>query len=153
MAAAMFRKAINEAGLPIEVESAGLAAVDGSGASQNAVQVLARRGLDLSVHKARRVEAAMMERADLILTMTRDQKRLVLESWPQTAGKVFTLAEYGSAAEGGDEPAFALDIADPFGGDLSEYEACADQIERAVASVVDRLRSQTDAASSGGGGS
>ena len=34
----------------------------------------------------------------------------------------------------------ALDIADPFGGDLETYRACADELEAALRKVVDKLR-------------
>lgn len=97
------------------VESAGLAAWPGAPASEQAIQVLAEEGIDLREHRAQQVTREMIEDADLILTMTWDQREAVLQLVPQAQGKVFTLKEM--------DPGPALK------GVLSQWEELGRQLE------------------------
>ncbi|MBE3576615.1 MAG: low molecular weight protein arginine phosphatase [Limnochordales bacterium] len=100
MAEVYLRHLLQERGVTgVEVTSAGLAAFEGAPATPQAVQVMKEEGLDLASHRAHRLAAADVMRADLILTMTSDQKRALLGQYPQASGRVFALLEY---AEGKD---------------------------------------------------
>lgn len=210
MAEKLFRRLAEEAGLAVDVRSAGLAAAEGAPASAHARTVLKERGLD-DAHRAQQVSAALVEWADVVLTMTRAHKEQVCLRFPAHAQKVYTLKEFAE-----DSPEMrqrqaeldrayaelelkrstflrrhreelealerrqqelrealrdvedrlvalrqaleeetraerariaeleaalpALDIADPFGGDLETYRACADELETALRKVVDKLR-------------
>ncbi len=73
--------------------------------------------------------------ADLIVTMTVDQKRL-LADFPEARGKeVWTLREI--AGETGD-------IADPAGRDSDFYRACRDDILRCLQKAFERLAPAVD---------
>lgn len=89
MAEAILR---NEGGF--EVRSAGVAADNGSKASPQAVQVVAKRGIDLTTHRSSLLSSEHVSWADIILTMTRRHKDAVLEQFPQAAEKVHTLKEF-----------------------------------------------------------
>jgi len=78
----------------IEVISAGTAALEGSPASPQAVEVMKKKGIELLEHRAKRVTPELIEKADLILTMTQGHKRQILAAAPWAWGKVFTLKEY-----------------------------------------------------------
>ena len=79
---------------------------------------------DLKRHRDRLVAA------DLIITMTAEQKRM-LADFPEASGKdVMTLAE--AAGEAGD-------IEDPARQDEEFYRACRDQIQRCLEKAIDRL--------------
>jgi protein-tyrosine-phosphatase len=68
--------------------------------------------------------------ADLIVTMTAEQKRM-LANFPEAQGKdVVTLPE--AAGEVGD-------VEDPAGRDEDFYRACRDQIRRCLEKAIDRL--------------
>jgi len=100
MAQVLMRRLVQERGMSgVEVSSAGLAAFEGAPATPLAVQVMKDEGLDLAGHRAHRLAATDVARADLILTMTADQKRALLGQYPQAHGRVFVLLEY---AEGKD---------------------------------------------------
>lgn len=101
------------------IESAGVAAVDGEPAADNAVAVLAELGLDLSAHRARLLTPDMVSQADTILAMERRHLQRVLELDPSAAPRARTLAE--------------SDIADPFGGSLQVYRRARDEIRQAIA--------------------
>jgi len=101
----------------VEVLSAGVFAAAGAPASPHAVAAMAERRLALSSHAAQQVTAALLATCDLVLTLGREHKRLVLQQFPH--GNIFTLGEFAGTG---------ADVADPFGGSLHTYRACAEEI-------------------------
>jgi protein-tyrosine-phosphatase len=133
MAEALFRAKVAE--WPIEVRSAGVAAYNGQPASTHAQQVLKERGISHQ-HQARRLDEELIGWADLILTMTKSHKEMILHYFPATADKVYTLREY-VGVEG------MVDIADPFGGEVEEYRRCAEEIEESLERLYIKLTQQS----------
>lgn len=136
MAQAMFQRRLAESlgcdagDLPdrgVMVISAGVSAAAGLPASDHAVEAMRARGLDLSSHVSRPVSDVLVRFADLILTMTRGHRDAVLEDWSEAAGKIFLLSRDGR------------DVADPIGGDVSEYEHCALQMDAHLPHWVGQL--------------
>ncbi len=79
--------------------SAGVRAVDGMPASTR-VQELAREyGLDLSEHRARRLDEYTIAGASTIVCAAREHKKDVLRMDPANLHRVFTLRELSRAAE------------------------------------------------------
>ncbi len=117
--------------LDIEVASAGVAAFDGYSASDNSVLALEKMGIDISKHKSRLVDESLLDKFDLILTMSRSHKDILLNNYPNSKGNVFILNEYAF-----DEK---IDIPDPFGGSLKDYERARDQIYRAIEKIVEKI--------------
>lgn len=100
MAEPMLRRLLDERGIrEVEVHSAGLAAVEGAPASPQAIEVMKEEGLDLSGHRAHRLTAREVAAADLILTMTSEHKRTLLQQYPEASGRVFVLREYAEGKE------------------------------------------------------
>ena len=119
----------------VDVRSGGLAvAVPGEPASPNAVAALAELGLSLAGHAAQSLDAAAVEAADLILTMTRAHSAELLARHPQAAGRTYTLTEY---CRDPDQP--QPDIADPIGGSLATYRACAAQLKKELSRLVELI--------------
>ncbi|MGD8190363.1 low molecular weight protein arginine phosphatase [Brevibacillus ginsengisoli] len=129
MAEALFRDKVQ--GLPISVQSAGIAAMEGSSASAHAGKVLEDRGI-IHNHKSQRLREDLIAWADLILTMTRTHKDMISEWFPHASIKTYTLKEY--VGHQGD-----LDIADPFGGSLGTYERSAREIEQALNQLYQKV--------------
>ena len=127
MAAALFNKIAVERDLDVRIESAGIFAKDGEPASNEAIIAMKKYDIDLLGHHAQSINTELIEKSDLILVMTAAHK-LVLES--AAKDKVFTLSEYAGIGE---------DIEDPYGGDISEYEECAEKLYRALEKVADKL--------------
>ncbi len=111
----------------VRVLSAGVAASSGSGASPQAVEVMGKRGLDLTGHSSRPLDDSVMNVADLVLTMTRGHRAAILAAWPDMHDRVFTLRRDGG------------DISDPVGMAVEVYEACADQIDLELSQWLDSL--------------
>jgi protein-tyrosine phosphatase len=102
----------------IVLESAGTFGGAGA-ASEHAVTVVAKRGGDLSDHRSRALSPEMLRSADHVFAMTRAHRDAALSMEPSVADRVSVLA--------GD-----MDINDPAGGSLQDYQAAADAIERAL---------------------
>lgn len=98
MAEALLRKMLaedlGEAAAQIRVISAGTGAVNGDSATHQAIHVMRSEGIDLSLHRARRLKKDEILDADLVLTMTLTQKKDVLAMAPEAEGKVHTLREF-----------------------------------------------------------
>lgn len=123
MAEVLFRARIvkNQLEDTMMVSSAGLAAMPGSSASKNSCLAMQAKGLVLENHLARQVTEQCIASADLVLTMTQGHKMAILNGVPRAKGKVFTLAEYAGEA---------VDVIDPFGGNVAIYEASAKSIDK-----------------------
>jgi protein-tyrosine-phosphatase len=127
MAAGLLRKRLAEEGLGglYQVVSAGVWATDGQPASDNAIAVMAERGIDISDHTACSVTAGDVAAADVILVMGREHAQILRNTWLQYAWKIHRLSEMVGKRQ---------DIQDPYGGPIEEYRACAD----VIADIIDR---------------
>lgn len=103
MAEALLRKMLSEdlaeEAAKIRVVSAGTGAISGETAAQNAIEVMAREGIDLRSHRARRLSVELINGADLVLTMTLEQKNTVITMMPASKNKVFTLSEFAEGVK------------------------------------------------------
>lgn len=103
MAEALLRKmlveGLGEKAAKIHVVSAGTGAISGANATQNAIAVMQKEGIDLRSHRATRISAGLVNEADLVLTMTLDQKKVVLDLVPSAQNKVFTLSEFAEGVK------------------------------------------------------
>lgn len=135
MAEALFNSIIEAEGFDKEYtcSSAGVYAFEGDNASYEAIEAMKNYGLDISQHYARVLDFDMIQDAYVVLTMTKDHKRMILDVYPEAADKVFTLKEYAGY------PDDDWDISDPFGGSTEVYEDCAEEIETALLKILDRL--------------
>ena len=111
----------------VRVLSAGVAAGIGSGASPQAIEVMGNRELDLTGHSSRPLDDAVMNVADLVLTMTRGHRAAILAAWPGMHDRVHTLRRDGG------------DISDPVGMPVEVYESCAEQIDQELAAWIEAL--------------
>ena len=108
------------------VESAGLDALDGAPPTEETIEVMKDRGIDITSHRSKPFDPNLAKN-DLVLTMTRSQKDRILAEYPALVGRVFMLDEYAKNR--------SEDIPDPFKGQTS-YEETADRIESSVKLVL-----------------
>jgi protein-tyrosine phosphatase len=132
MAEALVKKEAARRGIAgHDFQSAGISAEPDGRASRYAVEAMAARGVDISRRPARQVDAHMVMNADIVLAMTKGQKRQLSSDLPQHAGKIQTIGEFARTGE---------DVPDPYGGSAANYERVAAQLERLAALVLDRLK-------------
>ena len=115
------------------VLSAGVMAVPGSPATQEARQAAAEIGINLDGHRSRPLTEDLVQQADLLVTMTKMHAAMVMARFPEADGKTRLLSTFGC------DDSFR-DIPDPVGQPLTVYRHCRDDIESAVADLVLTLR-------------
>ncbi len=115
----------------IEVSSAGTQAWDGSPASDGSLLVGLERGLELSAHRSRHLSPAIVADSDLILVMAPSHLAHIKDM--SAAANVFLLGGYVSGENMG------TTVQDPFGGDLAAYRETADDLERELAGILERI--------------
>jgi protein-tyrosine-phosphatase len=113
------------------VSSAGTSAWDGAPASDGALLVGLERKLDLNAHRARQVSREIVDESDLVLAMGPHHIERIEALGGK--GKTHFLTDYAERSTEGRA------IVDPFGGGLDIYRSTTDELERAVALIVDRL--------------
>ena len=130
----MLKRMARDAGrTDLEVSSAGVQAWDGSPASDGSLLVGMERGLELASHRSRRLTKEIIEESDLILAMAPSHVAQVKELSP--SANVHLLGGYSA----GETPGHT--VQDPFGGDLAAYRETADDLERELAGILDRIPS------------
>lgn len=115
------------------VLSAGVHALPGVPATEEAVEALAEEGIDISRHRARRLTPELAEQASLILTMTGSHKSEVLRVAPRAESKTFTLTEYTGLSG---------DLTDPLGQPLAVYRDYASRLRVLVTLALKRFRGE-----------
>lgn len=137
MAEGLFKKIAEDAcEVELNVYSGGMSAVDGNPVNENAVKALLEYDVDISEYRSKNVDAGTIAEADIILTMTRAHKDMLLYLFGGAAEeKTYTLMEY-IGEEG--------DVEDPYGGDLRIYRICAKRIYDALVKAYDVVKGEFD---------
>jgi protein-tyrosine phosphatase len=86
------RHRLTAAGIDAHVHSAGLLS-GGQPASAHGVDLLHERGIDLSAHRSRGMDPALLRGADLIIAMAREHVREAVVRAPDVFPRTFTLKE------------------------------------------------------------
>ena len=135
------------------VHSAGTYGLDGYGIEPGAARELTTRGIDSDAFRARRITEEMVQRADLILTATREHRSAVVTLEPRALARTFTMREFArllDAVEPAADPREVVaraaavrgrraparpeddDVADPYGRGAAAYERAAVEIAEAL---------------------
>jgi protein-tyrosine-phosphatase len=111
------------------VESAGTNALESRPAESNAIRAAGSLDFDISGHRARRVTAKMISRADWVLVMEKVHARQLARYNRSDNDKIRCLQTFGPAAA-------SLDIPDPYSGSLATYQECAHLIKECLTGFV-----------------
>lgn len=135
MAEGLFRKYLAEksnahvdeiAKIGYTVESAGMMGSAGFPASPESIVACAKKGVSIEAHRNKGLSKTLIEESDYIFVMESVHGAKVLALAPEAAARCFLLEENG-------------EIPDPIGRPQSDYDRCADQIERAVKKRISEL--------------
>ena len=126
MAEGLFKKYLAEKNITnVECSSAGLFAMTGDGVTPNSVKACERFGVDISSHRARRINEYVLDETDKFVCMTFDHASSLGLYVPSE--KIMVLG-------GG--------IPDPYGGDLESYIICANLIKKSLELQADTIISE-----------
>lgn len=117
----------------IEVISFGISPMPGASATNEAKEVMARFGIDITSHKTRAVDMRKIQQADLIFVMEEFHRLQLVNMLPSKWCQIFLLAEFGFL--GGKDTNEILEIPDPIGRPISVYEDCF----RLLKASIDRM--------------
>ncbi len=132
MAEGLLNKMASENHIPLEVQSAGLAAFVGVPAAPEAVEACREKGIDISGHQSQPLSKTLVMESDLILTMTEKHKEMIVKKMPALENKVSLLSEFaGSGSE---------DVEDPVGMPLESYRKTLAQMERYLDKAFEQFR-------------
>lgn len=98
-----------------------------SGAAKNAVTVMNKMGIDISDHRSKEIKG--LDDYELILTMTEDQANLLKLEF--NLDNIYSISEFVTENKG--------DVADPYGGNLQEYEMTANELKDLIIRLVKKL--------------
>ena len=132
MAEAIFSNLVRDS--DIKVSSRGLVVLFGEPINPKAEIVLKKHDLELVNHRAKGLKESEIDENTLVLTMTQDHKRKIMQSYPG-AINVYTIKEF--AGETGD-------VLDPYGGTLVDYEECFKELARLVKKTVYKINEQNE---------
>lgn len=132
MAQAMMEQLLQKMnGQGITVKSAGMFTSDGLPASESAQLVMKEIGIDLSEHTSQKISAALMAEADLVLTMTSEQRQVLAEAFPQKEYHIYTLGEFTGDTGG--------DISDPYGMTTETYRKTRRELKKLLMKIINLL--------------
>lgn len=129
----------------LEISSAGIGALVGHGIDEVMRPGLEARGLEASGFRARQITGELVERSDLIFTMTCRQRDWILEEWPLAVRSTVPLGAMEQLARTGPPSAGAVtawrqggsgrpvpDVRDPYGKGSRIAEAVTAYIDQQV---------------------
>ena len=133
----VFREAVKKAGLAehIRVESAGLGDYHvGTAPDRRAVEAAKRRGYDISMVRARQVDAEYFGRFGWIIAMDNANLRALAKIQPpEYTGHMGLLLDYA--------PDLGVrEVPDPYYGAPAGFDRVLDLVEAGVAGLLDRMR-------------
>lgn len=120
---------LNERGAKIDVSSAGIGALVGHEADEDAAVVAARNGVSLTGHIARQFSHNLGAKHSLILVMEAGHKREIIKSSPDLSGRIMLFDQW-TGAKG---------IADPYRRSMQFHQEVFAQIDTAATAWVDKL--------------
>lgn len=133
MAEALLKHALSAQPEPLrswKIVSAGVAARPGDRVSENSITALKKVGLDIKGHTSRPLTRQLLDEAIAILCMTESHRAMIQLSFDPPPRHVYLFREFMPRAAD-------KEIGDPYGGPLSEYEACRDEMVEAIPSLVE----------------
>ena len=122
MAEAVCREMMEREGIPGEARSAGLFPQPGDVTNPLTVQVLREQGIPFESKPAVPLTPEMLKSSDVVAVMTRQHAELLAQAFPAVREKLRV-----------------LEIPDPFGGGIAEYEQCFRRLREAVGELLAEL--------------
>ena len=121
LAEGLFKKYLKENNITdIEVSSAGISVFPGDEVSINSALVAMKRGVNISLHRARRLNPQHLAETDLFVCMTDTH-----------ANALYRYCDNSKI--------MVLNVPDPYGRAIEVYEDCANQLEREFSRILKKL--------------
>lgn len=136
MAAALLRHFLAGQGGPLsslEIVSSGIAARTGDPATENSVTAMKKAGLDLSRHVSQPLTQKLLDDSLAVFCMTEAHRAMIQIHFERVPKHLYLFRQFLPQPV---DP----EVDDPYGGPLSLYETCRDNLVEAVPSIVEFLK-------------
>jgi len=117
----------------LRVVSAGIAARRGDPISENAAIAMKKVGIDLSRHTSQPLTQRLLDDALIVLCMTESHRAMIQLQFGPVPRHLYLFRQFLP-------PPVDPEVDDPYGGPLSVYESCRDNLVEAVPSIVSVLK-------------
>jgi capsular exopolysaccharide synthesis family protein len=124
----LLRKIAHERGSDIDVSSAGISALVGSGADELAVEVMSEIGIDVSAHRARQLNEDLVKNNELILVMEQWQQKKIEQLYPFSHGRVHLLGKWDES-----------EISDPYKMSKTKFIEAYEKIDKSCLQWCEKL--------------
>jgi protein-tyrosine phosphatase len=115
----------------MDVRSAGFEATTGRPVDFISKDVARQQHVSLDAHVVTHLDSELVDRSDLIVVMEMSQKDRIHRLYPKAKGKTVLLGYFDSSGP--------LEIKDPYGRSIEEFQVCLEQIKRCCNSLSERL--------------
>lgn len=119
--------------------SAGLHVSNPMPAPDHAIQAAKQYGLELEIHRSQSISEAMIEKYDMIVAMEAWQYIEVKSRFPCHRHKIHLLASFGGNGPKHERGYAAYNIADPYGGQLGDFDRCFERISHCVSGLASAI--------------
>lgn len=130
MAEGLLRDLAEGAGVEVEVASAGLGAMEDHPPSRNSVIAMQEKGIDITHQRSQMITPEMIDEYTHIFGLGEGHIETIRAYFPHSLEKTFVLREFVAKDE------YDLNVPDPIGGDLDEYQLTRDLISEAMPSIL-----------------
>jgi protein-tyrosine-phosphatase len=117
----------------LRVISAGIAARRGDPISDNAAIAMKKVGIDLTDHASQPLTQRLLNDALIVLCMTESHRAMIQLQFDPVPEHLYLFREFLP-------PPVDPEVDDPYGGPLSVYESCRDNLVEAVPGIVNFLK-------------
>jgi len=109
---------------------------EGKNITEETRAVLLEMGIDPEGRKCRHIDKALVDWADIILTMELKHKHYIINLFPDDHSKVFLISEF--VGEEGE-------IDNPYQQGIEAYRLCAKQLDRLVTLILEKIEARLGA--------
>lgn len=113
-----------------QIASAGTYTRNGLPASPEVLTILARYDIDARGHRTREITRPLLKSHNLILCMAGNHKEALRAEFPNLAARIYLLSEMAGET---------VDIEDPIGGPMVEFEITAREIDAYLTRGFERI--------------
>lgn len=129
MAEGIFRQAAE--GTDYEVSSAGVAAMPGSSASRETIDVLKDQNISLNDFRSRMVDGEMLKEAEAVFCMTEGHLEMLEMMYPEEEEKFHLACDFCEV-----NGKVGADVPDPIGMGRPAYDTTSKVLEEAVVGII-----------------
>ncbi len=104
------------------IESAGISGLAGHPADEKAQHCMQRLGINMQSHIAKKLNAELIKKADLVLVMSQNQQKHIEQNWPFAKGKIFRLGHWQNK-----------NVPDPYQHDQQVFDETCELIQSCIA--------------------